>query len=204
MSLGTTDPTTAVVFAAQQGNQAALEELFTRYLPRIRQIVALRLGYRLRDFYEFEDIVQEALLNVFEKLDRFDTRSESRFRNWAATCVTNSVRQHFRKKRAKKRGGALPSYPHADRNLLVEVVAGSGADPERLAELVELADSIEAILLTLPASQRELIVRSRLCGMSSGTIAREMGFASRSAVRQQLSRALRRLEYELKRRFERP
>ncbi len=44
------DPTTCLVLAAQGGDRDALEGLFRRYLPRVRQIVALRLGYSLRDF----------------------------------------------------------------------------------------------------------------------------------------------------------
>ena len=86
------DPTTCLVLAAQGGDRDALEGLFRRYLPRVRQIVALRLGYSLRDFADSEDLVQEALLNVFRNLDRFGARSEGRFRYWLTRCVANSMR----------------------------------------------------------------------------------------------------------------
>ena len=192
-----TDPTTDLAFAAQRGSRVALDHLFARYLPRIRQIVALRMGRPLRDLYAFEDVVQDALLNVFMRLGRFDAASEWRFHNWAATCVTNSVREHFRRSRAQKRGGHLPSYPYDSQELLATVVAGVEADPVRIAELAEMSEQIEAALLALPEAQRELIIKARLCGMSTAAIARGSDPVKQVKVRKQLSRALRHLAAKL-------
>lgn len=36
--------TVSLVKKAQDGDRQAMEDLFVRYLPRVRQIVALRLG----------------------------------------------------------------------------------------------------------------------------------------------------------------
>ncbi len=191
------DPTTDLVLAAQQGSRSALDMLFVRYLPRVRQIVALRLGRPVRDIYAYEDIVQDALLNVFMRLRSFDAASEWRFRNWAATCVTNSVREHFRRARAGKRGGDLPSYPYESQDLLATVVAGEDADPVKLAELAEFSERIEAALLSLPQTQRELIIKARLCGMSAAAIAGDADPVKMARIRKQLSRALRRLAREL-------
>ena len=76
--------TISLVREAQGGKSEAMEELFARYLPRVRQIVALRLGRRPSDFANHEDIVQEALLNTFRKLDQYEERSEATFRNWVS------------------------------------------------------------------------------------------------------------------------
>ena len=64
------DTTVHLVQAAQGGDRQALEDLFTRYLPRVRQIVSLRMGRRLTKFVEFEDVTQESLLKIFNGLHR--------------------------------------------------------------------------------------------------------------------------------------
>lgn len=185
--------TTNLVRGAQQGDRVSLEALFVRYLPRVRQAVALRLGYPLRDFYVYEDIVQESLLNVFQKLDRFDAESEGRFRNWLATCVANTVRQHFRRRGARKRGGALPFYPCGSQGLLESIFAGDESSPERRLECHELEESIERVLLTMPRAEREAIICARLCGMSAREVMEALELPSEAAARKLLSRALKRL-----------
>src|SRR5262245_12995939 len=83
--------TILLVRAAQRGDAEALEALFTRYLPRVRQIVALRLGWRLRQLLEVDDIVQEVLLDAFQGLGQFEPRSEGSFRNWLARTVEREI-----------------------------------------------------------------------------------------------------------------
>jgi RNA polymerase sigma factor (sigma-70 family) len=98
-----TDPlqaTIQLVRAAQSGKSTAMDALFERYLPRVRQIVALRLGDPLRDAALHDDLVQESLLRVFQNLDKFEERSDSTFQNWISQCVTNSVNEHFRRQAA--------------------------------------------------------------------------------------------------------
>ena len=46
--------TIQLVLAAQNGDAAALESLFSRYLPYVTQIVALRVGRRLGQMVEVE------------------------------------------------------------------------------------------------------------------------------------------------------
>jgi len=44
--------------SARSGDREALDSLFKRYLPRVRQIVAIRTGQRLRELEDLEDLVQ--------------------------------------------------------------------------------------------------------------------------------------------------
>lgn len=186
-------PTTCLVLAAQDGDRTALEGLFRRYLPKVRQIVALRLGHSLRDFADYEDLVQDALLNVFTKIDRFQPRSEGRFRYWLSCCVTNSVRTHFRRSRAKKRATFLPFFPYASDGILESIPGRASSSPLELLEGDELAGRIERALLGMKELQREVIVLDRVCGMTPREIKRALGFRTEEGVRKCLSRALRRL-----------
>jgi hypothetical protein len=99
------EETLVLVGAAQKGDRNALESLFERYLPRVRRTAALRTGRRLNQFVEFDDIAQDALIKVFQGLDRFEQKFEGSFRNWLANCVQCEIADQARRAVAKKRGG---------------------------------------------------------------------------------------------------
>ena len=193
MSFTISDNSTDLVFAANQGDRSALECLFSRYLPRVRQIVALRLGYPIRDFFQYEDIVQESLLKVFNGLGTFDTKSEARFRNWLAKCVANNIREYFRKTKTIKFSRTLPSYPYSSDLILKSILDEKSPSPSEYLECHECADKIEAALLRMKKSYREIIIYSQICGMSVSEIAQAMKLENEDNVRKLRSRALNKL-----------
>ena len=75
--------TVFLVRDSQRGSRQSLENLFARYLPRVRQMVERRLGW-LRRCVEAEDIVQDAMLKAFKALGRFEHRANGSFGNWRA------------------------------------------------------------------------------------------------------------------------
>ena len=167
------EETEHLVRSAQRGDAEAVEDLFRRYLPRVRQIVALRLGYRQTDFSTFEDLVQEALLRVFENLDKYQQSSEGGFRNWVATCVGNTVRNCLRDARAAKRGGGRVRVfaELAPENLASAIFSGKGPTASAVVAGKETLERLEAALLSLEERERELIILRRLCEMSYGEVA---------------------------------
>ncbi len=62
------DDTLRLVARAQDEDPEALQVLFVRYLPRVRRIAALRLGHRSRSLYDFDDVLQEAMVDAFRGL----------------------------------------------------------------------------------------------------------------------------------------
>jgi len=177
---------------AQQGDRAALESLFARYLPRVRQIVALRLGHRPSEFHTHEEIVQEALLNTFQHLDRYEERSEATFRNWISTCVVNSIREHFRKAGTQKRGAGkvrlFGSYESEDTSAIV--FAGDDPTPSAIVGRKESIDRVEKALLGLKEHWREVIVQRLFCEMSYAEIGAALGIRDEATVRKLFSRAI--------------
>lgn len=184
-----------LVRSAQEGDARAVEDLFKRYLPRVRQIVALRLGYRQTDFSTLEDLVQEALLRVFENLDKYVPSSEASFRNWIATCVANTIRNCQRDARAAKRGGGrvLAFGELAPENIASSIFSGKGPTASALFAGKEALERLEAALLNLEERERELIILRRLCEMSYSEIADVLGLTE-VAARQAFHRAASRLE----------
>ncbi|MEM7231958.1 MAG: sigma-70 family RNA polymerase sigma factor [Planctomycetota bacterium] len=184
--------TVSLVRDAQGGSSDALDQLFERYLPRVRQIVALRLGYRLRDLATHEDIVQESLLKTFQSLDGFEQRSEGSFRSWLASCVVSSANDYFRRARAEKRGGgkvrAFSSYQGED----ITTILFQGNDPTPSAEVgkKEALERVEQVLIDLKEHHREVIVLRLFCEMSYEEIGKEIGIAEEPTVRKLFSRAM--------------
>jgi RNA polymerase sigma factor (sigma-70 family) len=176
-----------------------MDDLFVRYLPKVRQIVALRLGRPLRDFAMYEDLVQESLLRAFEKLDSFEELSEGTFQNWIASCVMSSMNLYFRKAGAKKRGGGKIRVRRGARSevLSVSLLKAKQPGPSSVAGARELEERIEEELLALKSHHREIIILRHLCGMSAREIASTMGFGSPATARKVLSRAMESLRARL-------
>ncbi|MBN1443082.1 MAG: sigma-70 family RNA polymerase sigma factor [Planctomycetes bacterium] len=186
---------------ARGGRERAIDDLFARYLPKVRRIVSLRLGYPIRDFALYEDLVQDSLLRAFEKLESFEELSDGTFQNWIATCVASSVNLHFRKAGAEKRGGgnvkALGEL--GSEGLSASIFRGREPGPSSVASAREIEDALEEALLSLKSHHREIIILRHLCGMSSREIAAAMGFSSAATVRKVLSRAMSELKNRMPR-----
>ncbi|MEM7231280.1 MAG: sigma-70 family RNA polymerase sigma factor [Planctomycetota bacterium] len=187
--------TIQLVEEARGGDDAALDALFSRYLPRVRQIVALRTGHRLRQFVDVEDLVQDALVEVLRGLDKFEARSEGSFRNWLARCVESQIAMRAREANAKKRGsGNVRRMGDFGSVLHSSIFPGQHDTPSALARGNELADSLESALLEMPSHYRELIILRCICSMEYAEIATAMGFDQETAARMAFSRALKKLK----------
>ena len=191
--------TTCLVRSAKAGDRQALEDLFARYLPRVRQIVALRLGERQRRFIEAEDIVQEAFLKALQGLERFEHRSEGSFRNWLARCVECEIVDSVRRLKARKRGGGKVRLfgDFCTESLFSSVFAGREPTPSKVAEAREAEERIEEAILELPEHYREVIILRQLCEMSYAEVASLMGFVQEETARKACSRAIQKLKRAL-------
>ena len=175
--------TEELVDESQKGDPLAVEELFRRYLPRVRQIVALRMGRQLRQFTGVDDIAQDVLMKAFRDLDRCANKSEGSFRNWVAKSVQSEVCSAARRAKSLKRGGGKHREP-----LLSSLLMGREPTPSEAAQRVEQEERIERALLALPEHHREVIILRALCGMSFEEIAAEMGFRTEANARKAFSR----------------
>lgn len=188
--------TTRLVGAARDGDRRALEALFERYLPRVRLIVAVRLGKRQRQILEVDDIAQEVLLKIFKGLERVEQRSEGDFRNWLARLVECQIADAVRHANAEKRGGGkvrLFSDVGSD-SLRSSLFPAQGPTPSKAARAREREERLEDALTALQKHHREVIVLRRLCGLSYEEIAAELGFRQAETARKAYSRAMEKLK----------
>ena len=189
------ETTLRLVRAAQAGEEKALNDLFVRYLPRTRRIVAARMGWKLQQLHDYEDLVQESLLKVFQGLERFEARSEGSFRHWVAECVECTIRNAVRdSQRAKRGGGAVKRWSELqNENLSALTFAGDSPTPSAIVQASELEERIEAALLLLPKRYRDAIVLRSFCEMSYTEIKDSLGVEHEATARQICFRAMQKL-----------
>ena len=92
-----------LVVLAKEGDQSALNQLYSVYGERIRWMVRFRMGAELRSKLESMDLVQETLIRALGGLDDFTYTSEGEFVRWLSKIAENELRGSLRKLRADKR-----------------------------------------------------------------------------------------------------
>ncbi len=168
------DPTERLVLLAQQGDLAARETLFTRYLPRVCRMVASHLGVR-RDALPAaaEDVAQDALVRALGGLDRFEMRSRGAFAAWMATIVLNCVRKHARRHGGDAERGLWQRY--GDLDLRESIFAGVEPNPSRVLAGAEANQRVEQALLALPVLYREALTLRCIGQLSHAEVAQQLG-----------------------------
>ena len=175
-----------LVAATRLGDDAAFEELYARYRPRIASYVR----GMVRDDGRSEDAAQEAFLSALRRLRETDTEID--FKPWIYRIARNqAIDLHRRSSRAEEismdaEGGLRPS----DHARLVDSIA-----PDRALVAKEQLDHLCGAFDELSDVQSRVIVMRELEGRSYREIAEELDI-TRTAVEGALFRARRRLESE--------
>ena len=96
----------SLLLRARGGDEAARDELCARYLPRLRRWAHGRLPVWAREHLDTEDIVQDALMKSFQRLDSFTPEHEGAFCAYVCQALRNRVRDALR--RAARRPAGRP------------------------------------------------------------------------------------------------
>lgn len=195
--------TIELVRRAQAGSGDALNALFTRYYPRVKQIVSIRLGRRMRSRMDSGDIMQDTFISAMRSFDRYEVRTEARFLNWLCTIAEHQIGDavdHFTaQKRNIDREVAL-DRPTDSGHVGIDPVASGMVPADLLSRDEERTVVIEA-MRTLPHAYRELILLRDYMGMSWEEVAEETGSSSADAARMRHGSAIVKLTREVKRRL---
>lgn len=193
-----------LVSHAQAGDREALGALVRRYQDRLSSLVHIRLGPRLRQHVDPEDVLQETFIRVQQSLQRFEWQDDSSFFRWLSGIAEHVVqmfaRHHLQtQKRDAGRGvsldGPLAGDGSSDGSIADTLVANQ-ASPSRIAQRRERYERLESALATLDGFQREVVVLARVYGLPTREIARRLD-RSTDAVSMLLLRALRKLKEKL-------
>ena len=173
-----------LVERARAGDTDAFRELVERH-SRTMFKTAFRLTGNEADA---DDLVQEALLRAYRKLDRFDGRSQ--FSTWLYRITVNCGMDLMRKKSRRHARAAL------DDGVVLDSVATEDPRPDRLALSGEVRRAVESVLGTLSPMERSAFVLRHFEGRSIAEIGGLLGARS-SATKHAIFRAVKKLRAEL-------
>jgi len=80
-----------LVQRAQQGDAQAMNRLCERYYDRVRRIVRVRLGSKLRESVDSCDIVQETFMAAVRALSNFELREGASLINWLSRIAEHQI-----------------------------------------------------------------------------------------------------------------
>jgi RNA polymerase sigma-70 factor (ECF subfamily) len=165
--------TLTLITASQSGDRVAREHLFARCLPRVRQMVALRVGVPVSALpAHAEDTVQDTLLNALQALPTFELRSIGQFHNWLARIAENRLRNDARDRRSAK--AAAIGQRLTDLDLSATLFPANDRTPSSQAVLREQRVRLESAILALPGLYRRAIELRDIAGMDHAELAAEL------------------------------
>lgn len=180
------EPTVELVLRAQSGDQSALDDLFARYEKRLCRWAHGRLPGAARGVLDTQDLAQETLVKVFQRLPAFEPRHAGAFRDYVWTTLWNCIRDIARTH--KRRGPVDP---------LESDVPGLSPSPLEEAMGSEAFERYEAAMERLRPEEREAIIARVELGLSHAEVAASLGKPSAAAAHMTVSRALVRLAEEM-------
>ncbi len=172
-----------LVEATLGGDRQAFGHLVLRYQDRLFNTLFRVLGSR----DDAQDVVQEALVQAFVKLDSF--RGDAKFYTWLYRIAMNLALSHRRRRRP------TDSLDAAKDNLGAEPVSQQPAAAQDLIQR-ERAEQLQQALLTLKEQHRQILVLRELEECSYETIAEILELPV-GTVRSRLFRARIQLKEQL-------
>jgi RNA polymerase sigma-70 factor, ECF subfamily len=177
-----------LIIRAQRDDRSALSALFRRHIPILQRWAHGRLPHWARAFGDTADLVQDAVLNTFRRLNRFDARGEKALQGYLRLAVQNRIIDLIRRSKGR---------PPA------EEINGEELDPSpsplQLAISAEEHDRYRAALARLKQDHQMLIVGRFELGYSYEQLMLVAGKSTVDATRMALQRALVRLVEEMAR-----
>jgi RNA polymerase sigma-70 factor, ECF subfamily len=144
---------------------AAQEVAFAQLRPRLLRSIApkLKAMFSVDDFF-IEDVIQETLIIVIQKLDSF--RGESAFYTWVCAIAVRVAMAEIRRKRWSNY-----SLDALSADEIFEEPAAPGDFTERVAAK-EILDTVKMSINTALTSKQRAALLAELDGMTTDEIAR--------------------------------
>jgi RNA polymerase sigma-70 factor (ECF subfamily) len=184
----------ALVEAAKGGDVSAFEQLVRRYDRNVFRI-AQHITHNREDA---EDVVQDAFLKAYEKLDQF--QGQSKFYTWLVRIAVNEALMRLRRVKPG-RTVSLDEDVKTDEDTLPREVADWSPNPEQQYNQAELRDILSRTIQGLPTSFRTVFVLRDVEGLSTEETAEALDL-SIPAVKSRLLRARLQLRERLNRYFQ--
>ena len=172
----------------REGDGQALDRLFERHLPRLQQWAKGRLPRWARDSADTQDLVQETLLQTFNRMDAFEPTREGALQAYLRQAVMNRIRDEIRR---KGRRGTQVEFDGTE--------IDKARSPLEDAIGMEEIERYEAALERLRPEEREAIILKVELGHTYEEVARLLEKPTADAAHKATKRALVRLAEEMAR-----
>jgi RNA polymerase sigma factor (sigma-70 family) len=173
---------------ARQGDQEALDRLFARHAAPLRRWASGRLPKWARDLTDTDDLVQEAVLQTFKRIDQFEARGAGALFGYLRQAVLNRIRDELRRKGRRPAATGLDGSEANDELSPLEHAIGR-----------EMTERYERALARLSEQDQELIVARVEMDYTYAELAESLGKPTADAARKAAKRALVRLAEEMTR-----
>jgi RNA polymerase sigma-70 factor (ECF subfamily) len=171
-----------------------------RFRPYLRMLARLSLDLRLRAKLDPSDVVQEAMLNAWEGIERFKGATEAEFGAWLRRILANQLAEEFRKFTRPTRNVNLERSLHTSLErssaCLEALLSDNGNSPELEAQRNEQILQMAAALDSLALDQRTALEHRYFDQLPVAEIAGIMQ-RTESSVTNLLYKGLRALRSEL-------
>ena len=180
------ESTFSLVERAHRGDDGALERLMARHLIPLKRWARGRLPSWARDAEDTDDLVQDALLKTFKRLDAVEIRGPGALQAYLRQAVLNHIRNELRRTARRPDVGEFDG---------LEVDGG----PSPLEQAIgrEAVERYEQALARLKPEEREAVIGRVEMGYSYEELADALGKPSAEAARKAAKRALVRLAREM-------
>lgn len=187
------ESTTHLIARARAGDQAAVERLFARHHGPLRRWASGRLPRWARQLADTDDLVQDALLQTFKRIEEFEPRGAGALQAYMRQAVLNRLRDELRRR------GRQPEAIEIDGAGAGHAQALQGGEsPLEQAIGRENLERYESALASLKPEEREAIIGRIEMGYTYQELAEAIGKPSAEAARKATERALIRLPVEMR------
>ncbi|MCA8968305.1 MAG: sigma-70 family RNA polymerase sigma factor [Planctomycetes bacterium] len=195
--------TEELIERAKAGDATALAHLFEGYRARLRKLVDLRLDRRLAGRVDPSDVLQEAFIDLAQKLPTYDRRRDLQFFLWLRLVTGERLAEiHRRHLGTKKRDAALEvslyrgSMPTAESVTLAHSLFGRFSSPSHGAMRAEIQIQLQDVLNAMEPIDREVLVLRHFEELTNDEAAAVLGL-KKTAASNRYMRALGRLREAL-------
>lgn len=175
--------TQRLVAQAREGDRQAFEELVARFRDRLSSSVQSWSRFQLGPPVDADEVIHETFIRAFRSLSSFEWRDDDSFFRWLCGVAKRAMAQLFEDGQGHQGAQAIGA---------AENVSNSGPSQSKVQRRHERFDRLEAALEKLAPEYREVLLLSRIEGLSAPQIAVRMN-RSANAVRHLIVRALREL-----------
>ena len=188
-------PDVALVERVRGGDVTAYDTLVHKYERQIFRIAQ----HITQNREDAEDVMQDAFLKAYEKLDQF--QGNSKFYTWLVRIAVNESLMRLRKRRTG-RMVSLDEDVETEEGSVPRDLADWEPDPEQNYSQTELAEILRKTIQGLPPGFRVVFTLRDVDGLSTEETAETLGL-SVPAVKSRLLRARLQLRERLSRYFRR-